>query len=202
MSRNRFLAPLVIAALLPLGSMTLHAQNAKQLTSGSTTLGLDSNLLLGLQASNITVTPAAPATGNSNTVTFPVATGGVDLDTLVGVVYTSGGLTFSSSNTSVTLSQFAILSEPNQKPVMYALVTLNGTVEGLVGAFNIGGDFTNSSSGTSLTLNNLSITLSQTAANQLNSAFGSSDFAEGQTVGTANLSGMVSSFGAGATAKR
>ena len=202
MSRSRFLAPLVIAALLPLGSMALHAQNAKQLTSGTTTLTLDSNLLLGLQAASITVTPAAPATGTSNSATFPVATGAVDMDTLVGVVYTSGGLTFSSSNTSVTVSQFAILAQPNHEPVMYALVTLNGKVEGLVGAFNIGGDLANSSSGTSLTLNNLSITLSQLGANLLNTSFGISDFAGGQAVGTANLSGTVGPLGTGATAKR
>jgi len=201
MSRSRFLAPLVIAALLPLGSMALHAQNAKQLTSGTTTLTLDSNLLLGLQAASITVTPAAPATGTSNSATFPVATGGVDMDTLIGVVYTSGGLTFSSSSTTVTLSQFAILSQPDQKPVMYALVTLNGKVEGLVGAFNIDGNFTNTSSGATLTLNNLTIALSQLGANLLNTSFGGTIFSGGQTVGTANLSGAVSSY-TGATAKR
>jgi len=79
---------------------------------------------------------------------------------------------------------------------------LNGKVEGLVGAFNIGGDLTNSSSGTNLTLNNLSITLSQLGANLLNTSFGISDFAGGQAVGTANLSGTVGPLGTGATAKR
>jgi hypothetical protein len=195
MSRFKALAILAVAATLPVASSSLFAQNANEFSTGTTSLTLDSNLVTALTADNVTVTATFPATLSGSTAAFPIATGAVDLDTLVGVVYHSGGLTFTGGNTVVTVSQLAISDQgAGTQPLVYGLVTVNGTVAGLFPLFDVSGPVTLPITGNTVNIPNLTLTLSGQAATLLNDAFDFNGFTNGQTIGVADVSGTVAPF--------
>jgi hypothetical protein len=194
MSRIRILAILAVAAILPLASSSLYAQEASYFSTGSTSLALDPTLVAGLTDYNVTVTGQFPATLSNNTASFPIAAGGLDLDTLVGVVYHSGGLTFTAGSTVVSVSELGIVSEGGGTPVLvYGLVTVNGTVAGLYPLFNLNGSVKTPLTGSTLDISNLELTLSSQAAALLNNSFGFDGFSAGEKIGVATVTGTVAS---------
>jgi hypothetical protein len=201
-SRHNLLAVLALAAFAPLAATPSHAQNAKQLLSGSTAVTLNDTLVAGLTEQGVTITgnaPAALVTSDGTTVaTFPVVSGGVDLDTLTGVVYHSGGLTFTStvgSSVVVTVSQLALVNSiPGQPAQMYGLVVVGGKVYGLYPLFNLTTPLNLPLTGNSVSLPNINLTLSPQAATLLNDAFGFNGFSSGQEIGSAALNAPATSY--------
>jgi hypothetical protein len=195
--RTKFLALLAAAALLPLAATSSNAQSAKQLLSGSTTLALDSGLVSGLTNAGVVVTANAPGTLAGTTAIFPVVSGGVDQDTLTGVVYHSGGITFTAAQESiaVTVSQFALVNAiSGQHAQLYGLVTVNGKISGLYPLFDVSAGVKLPLTGSTVTLNNLKITLSAAGASLLNQAFGFNGFSTGQVIGVASLQATATAY--------
>jgi hypothetical protein len=195
--RTRLFALLAAAALLPLAAIPSNAQSARQLLSGSTTLALDSGLVTGLTDSGVVVSSNAPATLNGTTAVFPVVSGGVDQDTLTGVVYHSGGITFTASaeNIVVTVSQLALVNALSGQPAqLYGLVTVNGKVAGLYPLFNITTRASLPLSGSTVTLPAIHVTLSSQGASLLNNAFGFNGFSSGQVIGVASLQAAATTY--------
>jgi hypothetical protein len=197
MFRMKFLALLAAAALLPLAATPSNAQAAKQLLTGTTSLTLDNGLVTSLTDAGVALSINSPATLASTTATFPVVSGGVDQDTLTGVVYHSGGLTFTAAADSiaVTVSQFAIVNAlPGQPAQLYGLVTVNGKIAGLFPLFNLGASATLPLTGSTVTLSNIKVTLSSQGASLLNTAFGFNGFSTGQVIGIASLQATATSY--------
>lgn len=195
--RTKLLALLAAAALLPFTATSSNAQAAKQLLSGSTTLALNSGLVTGLTDSGVVLSANAPGTLTGTSAVFPVVSGGMDQDTLTGVVYHSGGITFTAAEESiaVTVSQFAIVNAlPGQPAQLYGLVSVNGKVAGLYPLFNLGAHATLPLSGSTITLSNINVTLSAQGASLLNTAFGFNGFSTGQVIGVASLQATATAY--------
>lgn len=195
--RTKLLALLAAAALLPLAATSSNAQTAKQLLSGSTTLTLDSGLVTGLTDSGVVISANAPGTLASGSAVFPVVSGGIDQTTLTGVVYHSGGITFTASAESivVTVSQFALVNALHDQPAqLYGLVTVNGKIAGLYPLFNLGAHVTLPLTGSTVTLPNIKVTLSSQGASLLNTAFGFNGFSTGQVIGVASLQTTATAY--------
>jgi hypothetical protein len=193
-SRAKFLAVLAVATLAAVSS---QAQQAKQLLSGSTSLAVDSGLVTDLGAFGVTLSGNAPATLTNTTAVFPIVSGGVDQDTLTGVVYHSGGLTFTSTaqNIAVTVSQLALVNGvPGQPAQLYGLVIVNGKIDGLYPLFNLGASVSLPLSGSVVSLPSIKLTLSSQGAALLNQAFGFNGFSTGQTIGVASLQASATTY--------
>jgi hypothetical protein len=192
--RAKFLAAIAVAALATLPS---QAQEARQLLSGSTSLAVDSGLVTALTGFGVTLSANAPATLTDTTAVFPVVSGGVDQDTLVGVVYHSGGLTFTSTadKIAVTVSQLALVNGIAGQPAqLYGLVIVNGKTFGLYPLFNLGASISLPLSGSVVNLPNIKLTLSSQGAALLNQAFGFNGFSTGETIGVATLQASATSY--------
>lgn len=194
---TKYLAIAVAAALLPLVSVSSNAQQAKQLTSGTTTITLDSKMVTALAGYGIAVTANSPATLSGSTATFPVVSGGIDFDTLVGVVYQSGGVTFTyaATDTVVTIAQLAIVNAlPGQPAQMYGLVIVNNTVFGLYPLFDLDSKGKLTLSGAAATQSNISLTLTSNTTTLLNQAFGFDAFTASESIGIANVNATATSY--------
>jgi hypothetical protein len=197
MSRLKVLALLAAASIVPLSSPSLHAQAARQFTSGTTTLVLNGEFVSAITADGVTPTPAYPGTLSGTTATFPIVTGGIDLDTAAAAIYHSGGLTFTSTSAgkTVTISQFGLTTEGSAGTFLLGLVTVNNSITGLYPLFSITGRVTPPLSGPAVNVPNLTVSVTGQLASLLNQAFGVTGFSEGDIVGVIDVQGTVADFG-------
>jgi hypothetical protein len=132
-----------------------------------------------LKHAGITVTPVAPATAK-RTLLFPVSGGQIVVATLAGTVDHTGGLTFSHSGKSVTLTSFVINTNTKQ---------LTATVGGQslpVFDLNLASPKRVGPHGT-VVARNIKLTVTSQAAAALNSGLGVSTFKAGMKFGIATL---------------
>lgn len=134
--RCRVLAVAVIATLMPLASV------AAPVTGGVTTVTLDSGTVTALTGLGFSIAPISPSTvgGTPLAAAFPI-TGG---DTTTAITH-SGGLTFTRSSTSASISNFIINLSGPQANVITGTLLAGSTSQSGVRLFDIG-------SGLSLTL--------------------------------------------------
>jgi hypothetical protein len=133
---------------------------------------------------------------------FPIATGALDASSDRVQIGHKGGLTLSTgSNTTVQFVGFSIdFRIPGGSDaalagnrVMTALVVVNGSIVGRLPVFNLGIDSVASSvSGSTIKINDVALTLTQEAADALNTLFNlpgpsGGSFFGGFPVGTANI---------------
>jgi len=139
-----------------------------------------------LKHAGITVTGVAPATAKT-TWLFPVSGGSIVVATLVGTVDHTGGLTFSHSGKSVTLSNPVVNTSTKQ---------LTATVNGQsVPIFNMNLASLKRAAGPKGTVvaSNIKLTVTSQAASTLNSGLGVSTFKGGTNFGIATLTVAVKS---------
>jgi hypothetical protein len=184
-------AAAALAAVLALPAAPTFSAPTEDTRGGATSVRLAPGFVDAL--TSLKVSPAAIAPGRLFTrykaviASFPITTGAVDLGEITAEIDHAGGLSLTAGKTRVELTSF-IIDLTGGKSELTGLVTINDTLVGRVPLFDltlgrgaVGGndDF--------LKVDNVSVTLTQTAADALNKAFGITALTRGTTVGTATV---------------
>lgn len=164
--------------------------------TGVTNVTLSPSLVTALTALNVQATGFGGTEIRSGVADFKITGGAADLRTNKVDILHSGGLTFTSGNTRVTISDFAV-SNLGNRAVLTGLVTLNGNLVSRTPLFDlqIGGVNAAAVAGrtnlTNLDLQNVALSLSPEAAAALNQAFNVTAFQPGLAIGTAQVDAFV-----------
>jgi hypothetical protein len=182
---------LSVVVLLP---VPLHAAPTRTLVSGTTTLQLSTEFLLGLSLAAVDLNAVRPARLDGATVTMPIRAGALDLATGRGEFAHVGGLRLASTETEAELLNL-VVDTSGEVPVISGLLVVDGTLIGRVPFFDLdlpeltlplapGQDKL-------VTIAGARVRLSQAAADALNEALGGDSIPAGFVVGTATVSARV-----------
>lgn len=192
MSRLHFAAIATAAALLT-GGVSSQAQNSTTINGGVTVVSLSDTFVDALQKLEVTPGTVAPSILYRGKVDFPVTGGVIDLDSSLGQILHSGGLTLTAGKTKVTIQSF-IIDTTGAKPVITGLVSVNGTLQsfGRVPLFDLalpsGLTLPLKADHGILVLKGVGVTLDEVAAGALNTVFDVKAFTSGIDIGTADVS--------------
>ena len=167
-------------------STTTSASASATVVGKKTDVVVNPKVSASLKHAGITVTGVAPATAKTTWV-FPINGGQIVVATLVGTVNDTGGLTFSHSGKSVTLTNPLVNTSTKQ---------LTATVNGKsVPIFNLNLASLKRASGPHGTVvaSDIKLTVTSQAASTLNSGLGVSTFTGGMNFGIATLTVAVKS---------
>ena len=167
-------------------STTTTASAPATVVGKKTDVVVNPKVSASLKHAGITVTGVAPATAKTTWV-FPINGGKIVVATLVGTVNDTGGLTFSHSGKSVTLTNPLVNTSTKQ---------LTATVNGQsVPIFNLNLASLKRASGPHGTVvaSDIKLTVTSQAASTLNSGLGVSTFTGGMKFGIATLTVAVKS---------
>jgi hypothetical protein len=196
MSVKKLFSALAVTLALALVTASAAAQDTRIVQFGSTNVNLSSGFLDALKALNVKPGVIAPTRLVRTQVNFPVIGGAIDLDTAVGNIEHSGGLTLTAGNTVLGIQNF-IIDTTGNAPVITGLAVLNGALVGRITLFDL-----QLPSGFSLPIKpyygcvlylpNVTVNLNAGAAATLNQIFGTNAFAGGIKIGTATVQALTS----------
>ena len=180
---------------LALACTTAFAQTVT-VNSGVTQVKLSGALVTALTTLNVAPGTVNPTQLVDGTASFPITGGALDAETAKGEIAHSGGLTLSKGSTIVRLQSFTI-DTTGAAPVLTGLVVVNNSVLGRLRLFRLQlpSGFTlpiKPVAGVRVNLSSVGVTLTQGAADALNSVFKTSTFAGGLRIGWATVSSIVS----------
>jgi hypothetical protein len=185
------IATVTIAMFL---SLSAHAQRTDTIEAGRTTVKLAESFVSALSSLGVTPGTIRPTELKDGRVNFPITGGAFDLDTALGQVLHSGGLTLTAGNTEVRLQSF-IIDTTGSAPLITGLVVVDGKLVGRLPLFNL-----SLPHGISLPIKpeygvfreeDIGVTLTAGAASALNSAFHVSALTGGFEIGTANVLALL-----------
>jgi phospholipase/lecithinase/hemolysin len=156
---------------------------------GSTSVTLSNDLVNALETLQVQVESFGNTTLADGVAEFPIVGGAADIDSARVDILHDGGLTFSTPNTTVSLTDFIVTNLDNQA-VLTGLVTVNGELVTRAPLFDLQvGEVVASEENDrpTLDLENVTATLTSDAAAALNEAFGVSAFASGLSIGNAQV---------------
>ena len=196
MSVKKIVAPLTLMVVLALASVSAMAQNTRIFWFGTTNVNLSSEFLGALQTLNVTPGVIAPTQLAGTQVNFPVIGGAIDLDTALGNIEHSGGLTLTAGNTILAIQNLTI-DTTGKAPVITGLAVLNGAVVGRITLFDLvlPSNFKlpiHEYFGRALYLKDVTVNLDAGAAATLNEIFGTNAFTGGINIGTATVEALTS----------
>jgi hypothetical protein len=163
------------------------------LKGGKTTVQLSEEFVGALGA--LGVTPTAIKNGKLNLkkgeVSFRIPAGAIDVETLAGDIFHSGGLGLGVPGVQVSLLNFIISTTDDQ--VLTGLAAVNGDVVDRIPLFNLtlSPDAVDTSSGNKLMVGPVAVTLTAVAAATLNDVFGVDAFTPDFPIGTAYVSTKI-----------
>jgi hypothetical protein len=183
----------IVCLLVLVGSLapatSANAAPTAVFDGARTSVSLSTELVSAL--TSLKVTPAAvfPAFLRQGVAAFPISSGELDLANAKGEVLHSGGLSLSSSDTNVELTQFIIDTANPSGPVLTGLVKVSGNVVGRLPLFTVSlpAVALPIPAVRRLVLSNVGLTLTSTAAQALNAAFDVTAFSAGIPIGNATL---------------
>jgi hypothetical protein len=184
-------AAAALGAILALPAAPALSAPTEVTRGGATSVRLAPSFVEALTA--LKVSPAAISPGRLGTrhksviASFPITTGAVDLGEVKAEIDHAGGLSLTAGTTRVELSSF-IIDLTGGKPELSGLVTINDSLVGRVPLFDLTlGRGAVGGNDDVLKVDNVSVTLTQTAADALNKAFGITALTPGLTIGTASV---------------
>jgi hypothetical protein len=161
--------------------------------AGETDVRLSSDLVNALGSLNVTAKGFGKTDISDGIAEFGITGGAADLDTTKVEIIHNGGLSLSSGNTTVDLTDF-IITNLGDRPVLTGLVTVNNDLVTRAPLFDLklGGVGTSGdSSHPTLNLDDVGVTLTSEAASTLNQIFGVSAFTQGFNIGTADVEAFL-----------
>lgn len=192
-------------ALALIGSLAVaHAASAEpsvQLESGATTVRLSRDLLTALQSLGVAPAAVSPgeleATETGASVIFPIPTGELDAAGPLLEIVHSGGLTLTAGDTRVALTTF-IIENLGGSLQLTGVVKANDSIVGRIPLFDVALTLapevvlpSGNSSGR-IKVKQAKLTLTATAADALNGAFGLDGvFTPGFRIGTAFITARI-----------
>lgn len=182
-----------VAAVLVFG-VTAFAQKTETVNYGITTVKLSSTFTGALTTLKVTPGTVAPTVLHNGTVDFPITGGAIDLETAVGNILHSGGLTLEAGGIAVRLQSF-IIDTTGTAPVITGLVIANNKLVGRLPLFDLavpaGITPLQPQYGFVLRLDGIPVTLDSAAASALNTVYSTTAFAGGLSIGTANVDAIL-----------
>jgi hypothetical protein len=177
----------VLTALLCLVLAAPAAARTKPLkfTGGKTTLALAPGAADALASLGVSVSPLKPARAGEGGIAFPITSGRADAKTLAGAIRHSGGLRLAKGDTVVDLRRFTIRLD--DAPDLTAAI--GGSRVSILDLDLSGAKI--DAGKRRVTVSGVKATLTAAAADALNSAFGTTAFAEGLEIGTAKVSARL-----------
>lgn len=193
---KKLFALLALMVVLALASGSATAQNTRIFQFGSTNVNLSSGFLDALQTLNVAPGVIAPTRLRGTQVNFPIIGGAIDLDTALGNIEHSGGLTLTAGKTVLGIQNFTI-DTTGKTPVITGLAVLNGAVVGRISLFDLvlPSKFKKPIQlyyGSVLYLNGVTVNLNAGAATTLNQIFVTNAFTGGINIGTATVEAFTS----------
>ena len=162
-------------------SATTRYTSAKATVIGrSTHVVVNPAISAALKRADITVTAIAPAAANT-TLLFPVSGGQIVVATLAGTIDHTGGLTYSHSGKSVTLTNFVINTITKR-----VTATVGGQSKPIFD-LNLAPPRRVSGPRSKVVASTIKLTVTSQAATALNSSLGVSTFRAGMNFGIARL---------------
>jgi hypothetical protein len=157
-----------------------------------TTVVLSNELVSALTTLRVTPSGVFPGLLRQGIAAFPIAKGELDLANAKAEVLHSGGLRLSTTDTSVELTQFIIDTTSSAGAVLTGLVKVGGNIVGRIPLFAVTLPTLRLPlpAVRRLVISNVGLTLTSTAAQALNAAFGVTAFSAGIPVGTATLTAI------------
>jgi hypothetical protein len=194
MNLRRFLHAASVLAVLFTLSTIARAQNTVTIAAGRTTVTLAESFVSALGTLGVTPGTVSPTALRNGRVDFPITGGAFDLDTAVGQVVHSGGLTLTAGSTEIRLQSF-IIDTTNSTPVITGLVVANNKLVGRLPLFNLtlpdGVTLPIQPNHNVFKIEGIRVTLTATAAGALNSAFGTTALTGGVDIGTAKVVALL-----------
>ncbi|ARV60323.1 hypothetical protein BZZ01_18315 [Nostocales cyanobacterium HT-58-2] len=175
---------------------------------GGTSVALSNDLVSALGALQVEATLFGNTNVGLDAVVFPITGGAADLNSAKVDIIHDGGLTLSTSNTTVDLTDFIITNLDN-RAVLTGLVSVNGDLvtraplfdlevgslavlgPGEVFDLEVGGLTALGQGQTVLNIGDVNLTLTSDAAGTLNQVFGISAFTQGFNIGTAQVEALL-----------
>lgn len=155
---------------------------------GATTVALDPGAAGALKTLGITVAPTKPAYAGKARISFPITLGVVDSTSLAGQIRHAGGLVFTKGDTKVYLTRYFI--DIDGTPSLSGLVGVGAPGTARADLFDLDLSALKVDAGKRhITLSGVGLTLTQGAADALNTAFGegATPFTAGLKIGTATV---------------
>ena len=180
---------MAVVCTFAIGINTVLAAPTVQVAGGNTTVQLSSEFVGALVSLGVTPSKIEPGRLNlkKGVLKYPIPGGAVDLGSLKGDIFHTGGLALEVPGTKVTLLNF-IITTTGEAPLLNGLVTLNGDVVDRIPLFDLAltSEPSISMRGT-LRIQDVIVTLNAVAADTLNAVFGVTAFVEGFPIGTATV---------------
>jgi hypothetical protein len=193
----RSLQAAAISAVLFTLSTTARAQNTVTIEAGRTTVTLAESFVSALGSLGVTPGTISPTRLKDGRVDFPIIGGAFDLDTALGQVVHSGGLTLSAGNTEVKLQSF-IIDTTGSAPLITGLVVVDNKLVGRLPLFNLslpnGFTLPIKPNHNVFKVEGIGVTLTATAASALNGVFHVSALTGGFDIGTANVVALLDCY--------
>ncbi len=176
-------------------SCCAFAQHTDTIDSGITTVTLSSGFVSALHSLDVSVGTVTPTHLADGEVSFPVVAGAVDLDTALGNILHSGGLTLTAGKTEVRLQSF-IIDTTAPYPVITGLVVVDNKLVGRLPLFDLtlpaGLRLPLRTQGAFLlNLDDVKVDLDGEAAKALDKVFDVKAFKKGFEIGVANVRAIV-----------
>jgi hypothetical protein len=185
MSRIRVLVVLLAVGLLAVPAAA-GAKPAKKATTvkvsrGATTLTLDPGTGQALTSLGLTVSPLNPAKAGAAGIAFPVTHGKLNAKTYAGTISHAGGLRFSGAAGDLDLRNFRIMVDaaPDLTADVYGVRLSIADLDLSKAKIAV--------RGRTVSITGVGVTLTEAAADALNSFYGTHALAGGLTLGTASV---------------
>ena len=131
---RQFLAKLAVVVVAVVGAGPLAAQQVHSIVSGRTTLQLNQQFVQTIASYGASFSDLGLAALQTGTVSFPIANGAVDLNTVAGELRHKGGLIISANGDQIELRDW-VLDITGPQPTISALFVINGALTGRLPLF-------------------------------------------------------------------
>ena len=196
LKENYFLHLLLALVLCATLVSQTRADPTVRLFDGVTTVQLSDDLIGALGVLGLTAGAAEPGTlSEEGVASLPVVAGALDLETSIGDIFHSGGLSFFSEDGAIVVDLLSFIIDNTsgnqlvpQGPQMTGLAAFNDDLVGRLPLFNL--DFTDATvdeSETEISISGVVLTLTLAGASALNVAFGVDAFTGDFNIGTADV---------------
>lgn len=163
------------AAMVLATTSLLPAQQVRSVVSGRTAMQLNSSFVQSIQALGANFADLGLAALKNSSVSFPIASGSVDLNTVAGELQHKGGLVIQADGRQIQLLNFT-LDITGSQPTISAQLVIDGSISGRFPLFLVQPPVNLAlplqPQGGMIVIKQASLFLSQAGASAFNSLFG------------------------------
>lgn len=172
---HRFLHKLLLAATLSFVVTAVEAQQVNNIVSGRTAMQLNSTFMQTIESYGASFSDLGLAALQNGSLSFPIAKGAIDLNTVAGELRHTGGLVITADGRQIQLLNW-VLDTTGSTPTITVLFVIDGSVSGRFPLFlvqpPVNLNLPLQPQGGVLSIHQASLFLSQAGATTFNNLFG------------------------------